>query len=179
MQRSYFYSRQWPYRVIHIRAGIGAASLAALVPAFSVFMHFYFGRKGGEFGMAGDMDPSEVKKQIGARIKSIRKDCGMSQYELAELAGLSITYISDIEKGKRDAKETTLSRIAEVLQVPLSAIQPDSLDKFLPFRPDIMELVNLLISMDPEESEETVGYLLNHARYVKKNSELRLHQKFR
>ena len=119
--------------------------------------------------MAGDMDPSEVKKQIGARIKSIRKDCGMSQYELAELAGLSFTYISDVENGKRDARMTTLSKIAKVLKVPLSAIQPIPLDDYMPFRSDIMELAKRLTSMDLEESKKTTGMILYMMDYPNKS----------
>ena len=55
---------------------------------------------------------------IGERIKSARKQMGMTQQELAERLETSYTGISLWESGKRKPKPESLKRIAEVLNVP-------------------------------------------------------------
>lgn len=58
----------------------------------------------------------EVKKlEIGARIKSLRLNKGIKQIELAKMAGISNTYLSDIEKGRTDPSIKTLTKIANAL----------------------------------------------------------------
>lgn len=58
-------------------------------------------------------------------IRELREKKGMGQKQLAEAAGVSQPYMSDLEAGRRGAKADTLSRIAAALEVPLDAlIQP-------------------------------------------------------
>ena len=54
-----------------------------------------------------------MKTTLGQRIKARRKDLGLSQGKLGELAGLDQTVISKLERG--DVQET--SRIAELASV--------------------------------------------------------------
>lgn len=56
-------------------------------------------------------------KELGARIRESRSRCGMSQMELAEACGISIPYVSDIERGKKCFSVDILLRIAIALQV--------------------------------------------------------------
>ncbi len=55
---------------------------------------------------------------IGERIKSARKQAGMTQQELAERLETSYVGISLWESGKRRPKPESLKRIAEVLNIP-------------------------------------------------------------
>lgn len=57
---------------------------------------------------------------IGERIKAARKQAGMTQQELAEKLNISYVGISQWESGRRNPKESTLVRIAEVLDVPVA-----------------------------------------------------------
>lgn len=68
--------------------------------------------------------------EAGIRIAQIRTERGMTQSELSIQAQVSPQTISEIESGKRDASFSTMARIAEALSVPLSAIQPQNLDKY-------------------------------------------------
>jgi len=52
---------------------------------------------------------------MGNKIKDMREKIQMSQYKLAELAGLSQSQISKIEQNKRMLKADELKRISEVL----------------------------------------------------------------
>ncbi|MEA3077566.1 MAG: hypothetical protein QOF60_2474 [Actinomycetota bacterium] len=51
-----------------------------------------------------------------------RKKAGLSQEELAELAGLDRSYIGQVETGRRNANLDTLSRLAIALNVDLGTL---------------------------------------------------------
>lgn len=55
--------------------------------------------------------------ELGARVKQARIERNMSQGELAEASNICVTYISDIERGKKCFSVDKLVRIAQVLQV--------------------------------------------------------------
>jgi len=59
---------------------------------------------------------------IGERIKTIRENKGLKQIELAEMAGISNSYLSDIEKGRTTPSIRTLTRLAEALGVEVGYI---------------------------------------------------------
>ncbi len=54
---------------------------------------------------------------IGNRISHIRKERGYTQEKLAELAGISIQFLSDIENNKKNMTVTTLKNIADSLNI--------------------------------------------------------------
>lgn len=53
----------------------------------------------------------------GNRIREIRKQHGMTLTDLAGKIGVSIPYLSDIERGNRRGSEKIISQIADVLEV--------------------------------------------------------------
>jgi len=57
---------------------------------------------------------------FGQKVKEIRLRKGLSQEALGELADLDRTYISGIERGKRNVALLNIVRLAEALQVPMS-----------------------------------------------------------
>lgn len=56
-------------------------------------------------------------KLIGKRVCEIRKSSEMSQISLAEKTGLSVSYVSMVENGRRKVSLDTMLRIANVLGV--------------------------------------------------------------
>ena len=54
---------------------------------------------------------------FGARVRSLRLGRGMSQEEVAHLAGLHVTYLSGIERGKRNPSLKNIRRVAVALGV--------------------------------------------------------------
>lgn len=58
-----------------------------------------------------------LTKTLGKRIQEERKRKGISQVTLSIRAGLSANYISEIERGTRDVKLSTIDRIAKELSV--------------------------------------------------------------
>ena len=56
---------------------------------------------------------------VGAKIRAVREELGMSSSKLAEKAGLSQSAISQIERGVVDPSLRTLRAIAETLNTPI------------------------------------------------------------
>jgi transcriptional regulator with XRE-family HTH domain len=65
---------------------------------------------------------------LGNRIRCARKECGLTQKELAEQTGLSVKTIQDIEKGRKNPTYDTLTHLMEQL-----GLSPDMV--FLPKAP--------------------------------------------
>jgi transcriptional regulator with XRE-family HTH domain len=57
-------------------------------------------------------------------VKAWREHRGLTMQALADAAGVSKPYISQIEGGKRAGTAATLKKLAKVLKVPLDALQP-------------------------------------------------------
>jgi HTH-type transcriptional regulator/antitoxin HipB len=72
--------------------------------------------------------------QFSHSIKLTRKAAGLSQAQLAELAGVGKTLIFDIEKGHDDVSFSKLSRVLEALNIHLEIK--------LPFTPPLDETRN-------------------------------------
>ena len=62
---------------------------------------------------------NEILDFLGNRIRTFRKEKGLSQEKFAFQCNLDRTYISDIERGKRNISILNLYSIADALDVPL------------------------------------------------------------
>lgn len=77
-----------------------------------------------------------VVKEVGRKIRHLRSSRSgdrVTQEELAAKAGISVSYLSMLERGERAPHLDTLARLAEALGVPLSELfafdaNPDTLD---------------------------------------------------
>lgn len=63
-------------------------------------------------------------KVLATIIKNHRKAAGLSQLQLAEMAGLGKTVIFDIEKGKETIQLDTLRKILMVLNIKVQLASP-------------------------------------------------------
>lgn len=59
---------------------------------------------------------------VGRRIHQLRSDSHITQRELGEVTGLAVSYLSRVENGRLTPTLPTLTRIAEALSVPLTAL---------------------------------------------------------
>lgn len=62
---------------------------------------------------------------LGARVRDIRQKTGLSQVQLGERAGLHVNHVSEIERGHRDPRFSTVVKLAGGLQVTLSMLMWD------------------------------------------------------
>jgi DNA-binding protein len=65
---------------------------------------------------------SKILKNLGSRVKELRNKQGITQEELAYLAGVDSSYIGGIEIGRRSPSIYCLYSIAVALKVKLSQI---------------------------------------------------------
>lgn len=68
----------------------------------------------------------DLRSALGARIRTLRTERGLSQEELASRAKLHWTYLSDLERGQQTPSLDLLNRIVRGLGVTLA-------DFFAPF----------------------------------------------
>lgn len=79
--------------------------------------------------MAGEQDnglPEDVLDKLTARsenpVKILRKYRGLTQNDLAERAGISRPYLTEIETGKKDGSIRAMRALAEALNVPVGML---------------------------------------------------------
>ena len=65
---------------------------------------------------------------IGRSIRKYRIALELAQRELAEEAGISVPFLSQIENGHRDPSPAVLKRLASVLEVPIELILLNAID---------------------------------------------------
>lgn len=63
-------------------------------------------------------------KQLGNRIREVRKKRGLTQLEVADLADTSSNYFAEIERGQANPSYSMLTAIAKALKVKLSDLIP-------------------------------------------------------
>ena len=57
---------------------------------------------------------------FGKRLRQLRRDAGWTQEQLAEAAGITTTYTSDLERGTKVPSLTILLRLSRALAIPVA-----------------------------------------------------------
>ncbi|AUS25931.1 helix-turn-helix domain-containing protein [Paenibacillus sp. P2(2022)] len=95
----------------------------------------------------------EVLKLVGARIRVLRKEKGLSQEALGEKGGFHFTYIGQIERGEKNVSLINVAKIAKALEVNLvqlfSYVSEDP--KIVESDEDIIEIITMLKKSSPEK----------------------------
>ena len=60
-----------------------------------------------------------IKQKFGNKIKELRKEKGLSQEKLANLAEIDRTYLPTIEKGERNVSIEVIEKLAIALDVKI------------------------------------------------------------
>lgn len=61
----------------------------------------------------------DVRVRVGLNVQALRRERGFSQEELAHRAQMHQTYLSGIERGRRNGSILVLARLAEALDADL------------------------------------------------------------
>jgi len=59
----------------------------------------------------------DIKSTFGKRVRKLRNRLGISQEALAHDAGLDRTYVSSVERGRRNLSLESIERLAKALRV--------------------------------------------------------------
>lgn len=65
---------------------------------------------------------NQVNITVGTRIRSLRRQAGLTISQLAEMAGIDGGFINCIENGKKTPSLRTLAKVAKALNVPIMDI---------------------------------------------------------
>ncbi|EKB50822.1 helix-turn-helix domain-containing protein [Cecembia lonarensis] len=64
----------------------------------------------------------DIKEKFGIRLRTLRKEKGLSQEELALKSGLNRPYISAIEKGKRNVSLEVMEKLAGAFGIQIGQL---------------------------------------------------------
>ena len=62
---------------------------------------------------------------FGKRLRQLRQAAGWTQEQLAEAAGITTTYTSDLERGTKVASLTIMLRLSRAFGVPIAELLRD------------------------------------------------------
>lgn len=68
---------------------------------------------GGSSAVDGAMFSAPDLRQLGARLRAVRKEAGRTQHQVAVAVGLTRTYLSEIETGRKNITVHTLCALAQ------------------------------------------------------------------
>jgi transcriptional regulator with XRE-family HTH domain len=80
-------------------------------------------------------DVSKIAKKVGERIRLLRQQRGISQEQLAFKAGITPSYLGQIERGEKSPTIDSLDKVATALNVTLEELfsfeyaHPDNVDQ--------------------------------------------------
>lgn len=90
--------------------------------------------------------------ELGKRIVARRMILGLKQQDVARSTGLSVSYVSMIERGERMPHVKTLERVARALQTTVSALLATS--DVIPIAPGGIEsLVSYLLARNTSDAD--------------------------
>ncbi len=64
----------------------------------------------------------DIRLRFGVAVKNRRSELNISQEVFAERAGLHRTYVSDLERGKRNVSLENIEKLAKALDLSLSEL---------------------------------------------------------
>jgi transcriptional regulator with XRE-family HTH domain len=97
------------------------------------------------------MEEQELKDILGKNIKILRSLRNLSQADLAEKAGISVTFLSNIERGNNFPLAGTLCNLAKTLEVEVfelfkgNLVPSDSKELITNITKDITSKVNIAL----------------------------------
>lgn len=105
--------------------------------------------------------PDTIREKIALRVRELRKLKKMTQFDFAELTGLSVEAISAIERGKVTASLESLERIAEAVHLPLLRLM--DFDKHVSPEKNASDALSRLNICLKQYSTEEINLLYNIA----------------
>lgn len=78
-----------------------------------------------------NLPADHIRLLFGLKLRQLRLDKGLSVSELAHLSGLSISYVTEIEKGRKYPKADKISALAEAMHIDYDSLVSLKLSKKL------------------------------------------------
>jgi transcriptional regulator with XRE-family HTH domain len=74
-----------------------------------------------------------VRHEIGDVLRDFRQQKGATLRQIASRASVALGYLSEVERGQKEASSEILASIAEALDIPLSVIMHEVADRLCVF----------------------------------------------
>lgn len=110
-------------------------------------------------------------RNLGVNVKRYREEKGITVGKLAEIAGVSISHINNIESASTHASAEVLVRISNALGVPIDLLLCDSLTGEANRMARIMEYYSMLSDCDEAETKIIMATLQTLKQELKKAKE--------
>ena len=94
-----------------------------------------------------------LRVEIGDALRSARRHQGRTLRDVSTGASVSLGYLSEIERGQKEASSELLSAICEALDLPLSALLSSVSDRFA-----LEEGVQIPDTIPQELSDKILGH---------------------
>jgi len=98
-------------------------------------------------------DDEIERRQLGEKLREVRKYVGLSQEEVAVLLKLPRTALTDIENGQRKVEALELKRMAELYRQPVSYFTGEDAAA-APLSADVAHLARQAASLSAKDREE-------------------------
>ena len=69
---------------------------------------------------------ADIRERFGVRLRQVRGENQLSQEKLAALSGLHRTFVSMVERGKRNVTIATVEKLAAGLNCRMADLMPDA-----------------------------------------------------
>lgn len=92
-------------------------------------------------------------RSLGVNVKRYREEKGITASKLAEITGMSVSHINNIESASTHASAEVLVRISNALGIPIDLLLCDSLTGEANRMARIMEYYTMLDGCDETESK--------------------------
>jgi len=102
-------------------------------------------------------------KEIGEKVRLLRKHAGMTQEKLAELVGVSFQQIQKYENGSTKLNTDKLQKVANALKVPASAFFEEDTYERPPLSDREKKLIKAFRGLEDEDIQEGLVKLVSRA----------------
>ncbi len=103
------------------------------------------------------MDLNLEQKKVGKRIQEYREKAGISQESLAGIVDLSVTSISNIERGSNYPSFESFIKIANAIKASPDLLLADVIDEA--YKSKASELSKMLESLSPSDRQRALTVL--------------------
>ncbi|MBB3131299.1 transcriptional regulator with XRE-family HTH domain [Paenibacillus rhizosphaerae] len=112
------------------------------------------------------MTDKEILLRLGARLRDLRKEKGLTQESLGEKGGFHFSYIGQIERGEKNVALLNLAKIAEALEVDISQLFTyTSVESNEESQADLQEIMHMLEQQNPQQiamAKNVLKAIFNH-----------------
>jgi transcriptional regulator with XRE-family HTH domain len=93
-----------------------------------------------------------VRQEIGDVLRDMRQQKGQTLRQVASKASVALGYLSEVERGQKEASSEILASVAEALDVPISSIMREVGDRIA-----VLEGVQPFPDVVPDDLVAEVG----------------------